>query len=762
MTHSEATSQELANLDAQGSPPESRLTTPRAARQIYERLKEEDRDASLNRARIQAMIDGEPPYNAAELKRTGQGFRTNINFGEAEAMVEDALVAYTDLTMGGEFLVSVETDYDAADDEKVHYNQVLSREISNVFKQWRGYTSNSLKNARYFVTEGVSVVYWENEKDWRWKVSKFGDFKIPRNSSSDTDELEIAFCRREIAPHELFRFIKNPKAATAKGWDVEAVRQVLIQNTPGNDHSTTHDWERWQERAKECDLAMTSLSEKIGIVHIWVQEYDGQVSHFIILESGSNTTAFSDMKPADEGDKFLFKKIRRFASMTNAFVFYTYGVGSNGNLHTVRGLGYKIFPHIQISNRMHCQLADGSMISSAAMVQPTSQSSKVNMGMTFMGPYTVISPDMQYVNQTPPNYSQNLIPAVQHFGNMMQRRGGQYSANNVLPQKGEMTRGEVDARISGASTVSSVNIQLYYEPEDWKFRETIRRMKDPSYGDEPRWGGQYLKDMKDALEAQGVPIEAFYKINLNRVRAVRVAGAGSKELRGRIFDQLTQMAGTFDPTGRVNLYRDRMAALLGDYTMVDRYLPKPEENRKSIDSKIAELENYHMIELKQVQVHENELHLEHIPVHVAKINEFLEAAREGAPLEEITEPLVLLHGHTVTHLDLAQGDPFSSEEINHFRQILQQAGEIILNGTRRLEAMARDRQAAGEESAGADGEKGARLQRDLLEHQAKLSMLQEKHQQELQHRQEKAALDRQLADAEAAAKINRSAAAQTN
>jgi hypothetical protein len=60
-----------------------------------------------------------------------------------------------------------------------------------------------------------------------------------------------------------------------------------------------------------------SEDSQIRVVHIWVREYDGRISEFMIN---------ADNQRRD----FLYRRIGRFASTYQAFTIFTFGVGTNG------------------------------------------------------------------------------------------------------------------------------------------------------------------------------------------------------------------------------------------------------------------------------------------------------------------------------------------------------------------------------------------------------------------------------------------------
>ena len=107
---------------------------------------------------------------------------------------------------------------------------------------------------------------------------------------------------------------------------------------------------------KNNDIHTGIQNPTVAVLHFWVKEMDGSISHYMAAENS----------PKD----FLYKKVSRYQNAEQAYVMFTYGVGSNGTYHSVRGLGQRIFAHVQTSNRLRCQQIDGAMLSSAIMIQP--------------------------------------------------------------------------------------------------------------------------------------------------------------------------------------------------------------------------------------------------------------------------------------------------------------------------------------------------------------------------------------------------------
>lgn len=695
----------LENMSPEGEIPESRIKDPQEAKRIFDALWDADKDRRKNRAEIQAMLDGVPPYDESELEATGQSDRANVNFGEGEALLESAMAGYVDLLNSVERLMTFKTTF-GDPSQRYEWEQIMSEEMTRMLRNWPRYTSQFLLLATHFVGHGVGVLYFDDESDWRWKVSGLGDFLIPNRTYACEEDIEVAVCRRSYQVHQLYAFIKDEEIAKQAGWNVEEVKNAILEavNSGSNSQSVT-DWEELRTQLKNNDLTIGYAgASEVKVLHLWNKEFDGSVSHIVSLENGDN-------------EEFLCRRISPFKNVAQAFTIFTYGIGTNGYYHSIRGLGYKIYPQIQASNRLRCQFYDGAMLSASLMIQPESEDALNDLNLFYYGPYSVIPPKMRVVERTVPNLANNVVPMLADITNTIQNKTGSYQANSSTPR----TKFEVQAAISQGTKLSSAALNLFYEPWQRFLREVVRRVIRPLYlAAEP--GGEEVADFIARCMRRGVPAEAVYGIDLGSVAAVRAIGAGSETNRLMAFDEFMQYMSAFDDTGKRNIMRDRVAARVG-YDQVNRYIqPIGMESRPLPDEKVAELENNSFQMGLNVTVKPNENHLIHARVHNALITNMVQRIDAGElGLEQSVQQLVNLVQHQEQHLQLVQVDKTVEQEVAQYRADLQRSGEFVYNGMEKLKAAS---QKAGQTTA-AQGSIDPKLQQQMQEHQIRMQMKQE-------------------------------------
>jgi hypothetical protein len=78
---------------------------------IWQRLFDADKEASKNRAKVDAMVNGEPPFDQSLLDETGQSDAANFNTREAASQVNQVSAAYYDLVTSNRDLVTIKVNY---------------------------------------------------------------------------------------------------------------------------------------------------------------------------------------------------------------------------------------------------------------------------------------------------------------------------------------------------------------------------------------------------------------------------------------------------------------------------------------------------------------------------------------------------------------------------------------------------------------------------------------------------------------------------
>jgi len=730
---------DLSPFDEKGKKVETRLRDTKAALSIFNTLLTADEGSSVNRARVDGMFDGSAPYDSGKLAASGQALKTNLNFGEAQRLLDVSLSAYVDLYSSLEHLVEVKGGAGMEDNARRQYEHVVAEELTHMLRGWPEFHSLYLRLCNTFIKHGVGITYFDTPDDWKFRVGSFADILIPRQTPASEEAITVAVGRRSYGLDELHRFIKNEKAAAAVGWDVAEVKRVMLKHvqTSGRTNSTSMysaDYEALQAELKNNDIATGVQNPTVPVLHFWVRELDGSISHFVCAEKDAKS--------------FMYKKVSRYKNAEQAYIFFTNGVGSNGTYHSIRGLGHRIFNHIQTSNRLRCQQVDGAMLSSAVMLQPEDNRALEELDFTMYGPYAVLSPRVRVVEKAIPNLSNSVSPALQDMQQQLALNTdtvSPYGPNQSSPYKNQM---QVVADMDVATRLSGAALNLFYMSWNRLMREIVRRVVEGKKTDD------LTKDFYVRCEKRGVPLEFIKKLDTARTRAVRSIGGGSQANRLVALRELQGIAGQFSDQGRKNLTRDIVSTRVG-HDLANRYAPEDGSDETTIHSKIAMLENSQLQQGAAVPVVSSELHGEHLRVHLPIAQQIIEAYNTGQADPMQLMPVVqALYQHIGETVGYAGADVSLQGITGQAKQTLQYLEEIANNTQKAIEAEQRRAQEAaqaGEQmEGGAQQPQPAEADPKYQAHQLDMQIKQEKAQMELDIKRRKFEQEQALRDAKAA------------
>jgi hypothetical protein len=722
---------ELLNLDSVGAPPKgSRLSSVTAAEGIFASLQRADESSNVNRSRVQAMFDGAPPYDPAVLRSTNQSSRCNLNFGEAQRFLDLATSGYVDLVDSVNTLVQVETRA-GEPGARMRNDTIVAEELTRALRDWPEFYGTYLRLVNQFLMHGIGVAYFEDERDFRFRACGLSDFLIPRQTQASEHSIEVACARRNYMVHELYKFIENPDLAAQRGWDVEEVRRVIRTATTQASGQRNTDWEDLQRELKNNDLYTGIRANIVQVVNMWVREFDGSVSHFM----------FSENTPKS----FMLQRVSRFPDPEQAYLLFSYGVGTNGTYHSVRGLGHRIYNHVQTSNRLQCQLVDSAMMSSSIMLVPETPRALNDLSLAYYGPYSVLPPNFRVVEKGVPNLAQSVEPALNNIARQLNDNLDFYNSGGALRGSPYRSKMQVQAELEQATRLTSSQLNQFYASWRRLLRECVRRLVNGAKSDFA------VREFYTRCAERGVSADIIRSLDHAKTVATRAVGFGNATNRTAALADIEQLMPMLDEFGKRNVVFDRVAARVG-YENAVRYVQQPEEPRPPGEAKIAELENSVLSAGQQVSVQPGELHETHLAAHLPVLVQMASAIDSGeADLLQVAPIMQVFNEHCAQHLQALAEDPTALAVVNETKQVLQQVGQKLLNASRQAQKQQRAAQPEGDaEQPAADP-----TQLKMLEHQIKLDFIRQKGELELEVRAAKAAQERALADAKTAAELQR-------
>lgn len=755
-----------------------RLSCPSRARSIVSLVVEADEDRAATLANVKGMLDGNSPFNQAALIANGQGNRTNVNFREGEAMLSSAEAPYYDLF--AEAPTYFQVDGEERDPVKrADYSRKVTARFDAMLKGWSGFDYNIQRIIHEMVGFGRGFCLWPDPINWRFSAVQQSRVLVPDGTLADPDSLEIVVVRQSLTVSELWAKIRNKKAAAAVGWNpqeaLKAINAAVPQTTTDG---PSRDYELLQEMIRNHDLYESVRSDKILIANIFVREFDGMVSHLIVDERNpveSRIAGSASGTAKVDGSKFLYKRIGKYRSFRECLGTFFYDIG-DGTWHSVKGLGVKLYPFIEIKNRLNCSIVDNAFINMSVMLQATSGKAEQETALMQIGPLTILPANFEVRQSGLAGRMEDGLFVERALSAKLEGNTGQYRKPMMREQGNPATAAQVNYDAIKEASLNKGAVNRFYAQLDCVGEEIFRRATNFNLVPEPNGRGPNAAALKfqQQCEDDGVPRSFLRKIR--SVRATRNSGNGSVFLRQRIIDETLPLVPMMNEQGRQN-WLDHAIAVKAGSENVQNWNPKRQvEPSIQNDQALAMLENDALKNGSPVLITSTQNAMAHASTHMIAATEAVNSIPQGGDPMQVLAFLEAVGPHVAIHIQDMRADRTRAREFKMMSRQLAQLGQITDKLRAKIEAE-HERQRKEMERRQADMAAQEQRTRQVMTNEelrqyetvnkvnlsrekaeAQMQMKQTRHVQDLTLKQEKAMQDLAIADSTAATDIRTKAA----
>ena len=711
---------------------ESRLTDSEEVRAMVMNMIRADEARSYNRSKVKGLVDGNPPYNKSELRKNAQSYRCNVNFREAESFLSMGLSAFYDVFSEVPTYATVKINHTNPNVDE-SYSKIITEEFDRLQKKDGDFDYLMQLSQHEMVLYGHGPMVFEDKVDWRCKPVKAGDLLVPEKTKSNVNDWVIAVVRSTYQVHELYGYIRNNEAASVSGWNVGAVKNAIMESAPEEDGPMEkRPWEFYQQQIRNNDLAYSSECDVIRVAHVYYREFPdednprGAITHCIVDERG-------------DGRDFLFRNLRQFDSWEQCIHCLYYDKG-DGQHHSVKGMGIKMYSALELKNRLKCSLVDAAVARTAIHYQPTQPSDMNRMSIVQQGPYTVLPAGMNVVQTNSAGVLDAPIKVEENLEGTLQAGLTQYRQR--LEKDGNpRTATEIEALVAQQSILGKTQLNRYYTQLDKLFEERYRRAINPDLTEDVPGGADALEFQKRCKD-RGVPKNVLK--SFDSVLATRTNGRGSALERRNTMNQLLALSQMLPETGRQHVIEDTIASMTG-FNSLERYFPVPPKDELEQEHQQEAAYENALFKLEEpIPTSESDNHAIHARSHLMSgMNAYNSLERGGNP-EEITVYLQHVLNHTEQHMRALESDSSRKGLFKELNQVFQQLINAFKNVGQQVMNMKESQQQAAVEAqsieagtdpkervlemkaqsdiARKDAQAAADIQRKQLETQAKIEM----------------------------------------
>jgi hypothetical protein len=681
----------VANPSAKES--ETRLKDAQSARGLIEKLILEDRERSRRRTLVKGLIDGNPPYSTEKQRAAGLAWQANLNLMEGKALMDSSGIPYYALFAGAETYAEIQSDFEPDNpDHNLWCGQAAAR-FHQMLKRWPQFDWHIQQISFWMRLHGTGPYIFEKDGDWRIRALESGSVLVPKNAPSCFDKrIPYVVVRWKYRSHELFGFIRDEETASAAGWDVQAVKLALRKAyiSPGADAMGQVQWEDLQRRLKNDDLFTAySQSDEIAVSHIFVTEYSGKVSHFIVAEMV--LTEDDKLKDPNADRRFLYKHVARYNDFKEVGGCFFQDIG-DGTWHSVRGLADLAFKHLEVLNRLDCRMIDGAFIDGGIVLQPEGTKDIDKIQSLQWGPFTILPAGLKMQNGRMSGQIEGTMAVSRVVRNGLGNNIGMFNQRSVAREDGRgeaVTAEQIRAQVSKESSLNQGQMALAYLAMDGLYDQMFRRAKADDTTDE-----EALRFLSEC-EQDGIPKDFLDKA---RARANRAAGYGSPQMAFMQLNQMMPLLGSLPEDGKNNFIDMFIQATLGAEKV--RTL-NPKRHIPSDDDAIAALENMMFDSGRAPVLAAGQNDVIHMQSHIADSQEKLGPLEQAIEQGEQADPAAMQQAqvyvsvflpHAEAHLERMRTDPARRQLVTQFEQQMKQV--VSFDGKLRAELIKAQREAA--------------------------------------------------------------------
>lgn len=722
-----------------------------------------DYPRSKNRARINDLLNGVPPFSEEDMR--DNKMVTNVNFLEGTTLAHSARRQYSNALLKPSVFFNVNVDAKPRHKQK-KWSAIITKEINRRMKRSLSYFENFRSTFASVVLHGIGPNLWNDKYSWCPTMCGVEDVLLPGNTYLTMENLPFFAVYRPYTAMQLKKKISGPNVDP--GWNKPLVQNLIDKATEtmldfGLPNSEIYSPEKLAERLKQDSGFYASDSvATINCFDFYFWNDEGKQTGWnrrVILDANWDLSG-GGASPLDEKmikgmksiagtrDQFLYNSDKRkVAGKRDEILHFQFGdlsAVAPFRYHSVRSLGFLVYAVCHLQNRLRCKFHDAlfeHMLQYLRVNSPDEAERALKINLIDKG---ILGPGVEFVKAAD-RWQVDGALLQQGLNNNAQLIGKNTGSYTQDPETGteNVEKTATQVMTEQNNTVSLVNaaLQQAYQYEVFKDREICRRfcMKDSRDVD--------VRDFRNAVLKQGVP-EEILNSECWEVDPEKIMGGGNKTIETQIAQTLMQWRPMFDPEPQREILRSSVLAITDDAAMADRLVP--ENPNKVSDSKHdAQLTAGSLMQGLHVDLKTGENHMEYVDTLLQEMAVVLDriAKRGMATVDEIAG-LKNMAGYTQQHIGIIAMDKAEQQRVKTYSDDLGKAMNAVKAYEQQLQEHMQKQ--AEQNGAGANGEAQAaaqvehvKLASQVAQAKTKADLARESHAQRTAQKQTQWELDQQ-------------------
>lgn len=714
--------------------------------QLCYTMKLADYPRAQNRARINDLMNGVPPYTDEEVK--SNNINVNCNFLEATSLAHDARSQfYQAFLKPGQYFNAI---LDSGPKHLRHeWSDIVTRAVNRIMKRSLLYTECLRSKFASNVLHGIAPAVFRDADGWCPDPKGVEDVLVPANTLLTMRNLPFFPIYHSYTAPELIAMTRGPNIDPAWNLDLvnaclEWVDQEMIQ-LMGSNWPEVWSPEKVAERVKgDGGFYSADNAPTIDCWDLYFWNDEGKTSGWnrrMILDAWSNPNASGtyqrkSQKPfRDYRNQFLYNPgNRKYAHRREEIInwqFADLSAVSPPRYHSVRSLGFLTYAVCHLQNRLRCKINE-SVFEALCILFRVKGLDDVNKALKLDLIHRGFVDET--INFLPPQERYQVNEGLVQLGlsenyNLISRHSSSYTTQPQAPASSkEKTAFQVMTETQAmTSLVSAALMQayLYQEPE---YREIFRRFckKDSS---DPE-----VKEFQTSVLRQGVP-EEMLEADRWDITPEKVMGAGNKTLEMTIANWLMERINLYDPESQGIIKRVSTLAVTDDPALTDTLVPK-DTNRVNNFKHDAQLAVATILRGQRVETLTGANHVDYIETWLSALQVEIQRAMQKGGMASLDEIMGMenLGQHIQEQIGIVAQDKGEAERVKQYGDMLGKLMNEVRAFLQRLQQQMK-KQAATNGGVGVDQQTMAKIQAMIITANAKASNTKEAHAQRTAQRQ---------------------------
>jgi len=553
----------------------------RAIESVVYQMRLADYSRSLDRAKINDLANGFPPYSAKEERENN--IEINFNDLTLTRLAHDGRQQFYNANMKPGNFFNARTDM-GPKHKRQRYGVIVTKEANRIMKRSSDYFETMRSKFALDVLHGVGPAAWPNRDTWCPDAIGIEDLMIPTGTLVSMKNLPFFAIHRGYTAMELIRLTKGPRRD--KGWNMQAVNSAVEWAEDQARTLSSQGWpevwspEKQQERMKENQGVYAS--DVVPSIQAWDFYFwndDNKACGWnrrIIFDSFSGSGAEPPFPRTNQPNGlFLFNPgTRKYGNKLSEIVhcqFADLSAVAPFRYHSVRSLGFLSYAVCHLQNRFNCSFSEAGFetlmnymrVDTLDDAERALKVQLVNRGIIdqsvkFLRPEERWQPNAQLVEL-----------CMSRNDRLISDNSARYSQKtNYSRDPGvEKTKFQVMSELNNQTALINAALQQAYFYQQQEYREIFRRLLKKNSTDPD------CREFRARCLQRGVAEECLEDPAAWDIESEQVLSP-NKSMEMAIANQLMEWRNLFGPQAQQIILKQATLALTDNPGLTDQLVPE--------------------------------------------------------------------------------------------------------------------------------------------------------------------------------------------